>query len=375
MDDILAKALSQAMTFAIRSGITFASGFAIKTVAKLLDRLPPTEKQRIENAQRLLQIKTGIVCNAIDLVKLEAARGNSSLENTLELVENLKQDIDLFDERINTIIQGMTQRNDSESAAKAEAHIGALLKQMSDVVPLISLSLLTSGVSMANSLDPKVSPSRLLEASNSLCRANTKFKGKDIDVKPVFTFTLYTVFYKAHAEREEPSVASLVWKEDYALALCKVVRRGTADFRFDLVIKEDFDDGRYHEDETPRERIIPISSVLRQFYSASGRLLRLETSDLPVLVFKVKTTLTFEYLALGVGDGKGSLSLLQYIVRLAAAQEAEQTDLLHISDEKLTLYINDSAEAPAAKRHKVNDTSQLDNESNTQRLHNLTLTK
>lgn len=75
MDEILAKAGSQAVTFAIRSGISFASGYAIKTVVKFIEKVPKDDRRRIEVLNLEIQIKFSIVSNAMDLIRLAAARG------------------------------------------------------------------------------------------------------------------------------------------------------------------------------------------------------------------------------------------------------------------------------------------------------------
>ena len=384
MDEILAKASNQAVTFAIRSGISLASGFAIKKVSQLLDRIPPLEKARLESTKAKLGTKTAILSTSIDLIKLSAARGNSALEATVDMVSDLKDEIDRFDAEIAEILQKLNSSNEKDSVKAAERKITGLLDSINDAIPLINLALITSGVNLSNAMDPRISPSRLLQASSHITESNTKFgEGKNQQVGPLFDLKLYSVFYNpsrlkyvdeqrpssSDLKHQEPSVSAVTWKEEYARALCKLERVTGKLYEYDLVITEDFNDGRYHEDEVPKVRRYKVHNILNQFFSASGKLLRLEGSNSPVLTLKVLTADGPQYVALGeVGtnfDDKDEnddsedesdgyedaselqlekfkyLSLLEYLIRLASLQENEQMSILEVKDEKLLLYLHD----------------------------------
>lgn len=60
MDQILLKASNQAVSFAIRSGISLASGYAIKTISTFLDKIPELSKlhQKIIIKQKNLNPKS-----------------------------------------------------------------------------------------------------------------------------------------------------------------------------------------------------------------------------------------------------------------------------------------------------------------------------
>lgn len=429
MDEILAKASNQAMSFAIRSGITIASGFAIKTVSKLLDRIPASEKTRIERANSKLRTKIDIVSTSIDLIRLESARGKSALEPTIQLIEELKEEIDHFDLAVSILLSNFSTTNEMETIKLAERAIESLIASINDAIPLINLSLLTCGVSFPSSMSPKISPNRLLLSTCCIYESNSMFaeanSEKDVMVGPVFDLKLYTVFYNPSRLRyieddDKSSVSSLStdkatalavsWKEEFARALCKLLRLKGNKYAYELVIDEDFDDGRYHDDnEKPQQKILKVQDIRKQFFSASGRLLRLEGSNLPVLTLKIETDNGFDYVALGecsdpeennsddesdsseYEDAKEreipkktkTLSLLEYLLRLASLQIAEQKDILEICDEKLSFYLSDQADGTVVPKsrsqrameqiqRRKNDQS-LEHDSNVTRLGHLSL--
>lgn len=432
MDDILAKASSQAMSFAIRSGISLALGFAIKTVARFLDKIPPAEKKRIEAANARLHQKTKIVATAIDLVRLEAARGHSALEATVDLVADLSDQIARFDENIVRLVDAMNNLNQKATIVQVERAIGELLAEINDAIPLLNLSLVACGANLEAARAPRFSPGRLLQAAAHLEACDRHFDGaRDVAAGPAFDLTMYTVFYRAklaetreakQTEKEQletkqletklsPNLESvgLTWKEEYARASVRLVRRRGDARAYEIVAAEDFDDGRYHEDEPARQRNIAVAHIRRQFFSASGRLLRLEGSNSPVLIFKVAAAAGAppEYIAFGEArfdsdsdsdsdssdyedardtvraERSTTLSLLQYLVRLAALQENEQMSVLDITDEKLALYLHDetdgsfypktSAERASAAAAGRAQNSALQLDSNIARLKNLSL--
>ncbi|OVF11431.1 putative Ran-specific GTPase-activating protein [Clavispora lusitaniae] len=431
MDDILAKASSQAMSFAIRSGISLASGFAIKTVARFLDKIPPAEKKRIEAANARLHQKTKIVATAIDLVRLEAARGHSALEATVDLVADLSDQIARFDENIVRLVDAMNNSNQKATIVQVERAIGELLAEINDAIPLLNLSLVACGANLEAARAPRFSPGRLLQAAAHLEACDRHFDGaRDVAAGPAFDLTMYTVFYRAKSAenaketkmetkqletkmetKSSPNSESvgLTWKEEYARASVRLVRRRGDARAYEIVAAEDFDDGRYHEDEPARQRNIAVAHIRRQFFSASGRLLRLEGSNSPVLIFKVAAAAGAppEYIAFGEArfdsdsdsdsdssdyedahdtvraERSTTLSLLQYLVRLAALQENEQMSVLDITDEKLALYLHDetdgsfypktSAERASAAAAGRAQNSALQLDSNIARLKNLSL--
>lgn len=425
MDEILAKASNQAITFAIRSGFSIASGYAIRTMTKMMDSIPATEKTRLVNKKNSLQRRIDSLNSCLDLLELAAARGNSALEVTMELVEDLRHHLTLFDQGIAALEEDLALLKQSNSVAVMESQMDTLSSVINEAIPLINLSLTTCGVNFANIMQPRMSPSRLLQAANRINASNIAFMrgngSKEIQVGPEFPLSFYSVFYNPsrlkYIEEEsetlskgpasELSTKAISWKEEFPLATVKIIRQANAEFQYVISIKESFDDGRYHEDdETPRSRLLPVLDIQKQYFSASGELLRLEGDGLPVLVLKVLKDGVPEYLALGetledecCSDSEDldssshkqkdpdatsqKLLLLEYLIRLCALQGTQQCSILEIDDETLFLYLQDevdkavlpqsreSRESAASKSFKTNQ--MLRNDSNINRLSKLTL--
>ncbi|SCU90813.1 LADA_0F06546g1_1 [Lachancea dasiensis] len=400
MDEILAKAGSQAVTFAIRSGISIASSYAIKTVATFVQKIPESDATRLQKLRQKLETRIEIVSSAIDLIKLVAAKGNTNLGSVLRLTRDLKEEIDNFDIRITAITDNyVTKKNGRDSIVAVENYIEDLLSRIEDSIPVINLSLTTSGASLSTTLPDHVSPGRLLQASEYINRNNEIFKsrGKVSQVGPTFELTMFSVFQNLASGENQ---ARVTWKENMRKA-CFSIRRRTSDLReydYSIEIKESFDDGLYHDssEETPKSVNFDIWQVVKLFFTASGKLLKLEERNSPVLVLKVDKNLKspsvdhrgtstekIEWLAFGefenvdtrgesdsssdsgsdsesssfvAGQGtrdrepslltnepgqSGSIALLEYIIRLASLQCNDQQSILHVHDERLSLYLND----------------------------------
>lgn len=435
MDEILAKASNQAVSFAIRSGISIASGFAIKTVSRFLDKIPQSEKARIEKARSKLKTKVSIVSSSIDLIKLESARGGSALEPALQLANDLQHEIDQFDEQMVVVLHSLDSSNEKDSIKLVERSISLLVESINDAIPLINLSLITSGVSFANSIAAKAFTAKLLHSSHLLCESNQIFSDKgnkcDVVVGPRFDLKLYTVFYNPSRFKyveesvnqplmtqstdpgQDKPLLAISWKEEYARASCTLIRSKGDDFKYRLLIRENFSDERYHDDdEVPRDKIIEIKDLQKQFFSASGRLLRLEGSNSPVLTMKLRTPAGFDYVALeevldqfddneedtqaeedraeqSKSDEMNehvkshSLSLLESLLRLSSLQETEQASVLDVSDQKLSFYLDNYTDGSAIPKlrqqrdseevRRRDEENSLALDSNTSRLETLSL--
>lgn len=380
MDQILAKASNQAVTFAIRSGISLASGYAIKTVSRLLDRIPASEQRRLQTTKTKIQSKINILSVSIDLVKLAAARGNTTLEATLELIGDLNAEFDVFDETVSSILDGLTSSNEKESIKRLEGYMEGLLRQINDAIPIVTLSLVTSGVNLNGQVSvDKISPGRLLQAASYLQSSS----GSPKYVGPVFDLVMYSIFYNPSRLRyingeEDDGLSAITWKEEFARASVRI--REDSEFQYTFEITEDHDDGRYHEEE-PSVKKYPLKAVERMFFSASGKLLKLEDRSSPVLIIKLVED-SEEWIALGelhsgeFDDDEDdeedseeekstttpkelSLSLLEYLLRLSKLQQVEHKSILAIKDETLSLYLRDqplntlSNPMPKSKKEKV----------------------
>src|SRR5699024_8518006 len=118
------QAGSQAVTFAIRSGLSIASGYAIKTLGRFMERLPESQKSSLALTKTRLQTKIMVITPSIDLIELISARANTSLESTVELTQDLKQDIDEFEKKVDEINEHIIKLNangGTESSMKETA--------------------------------------------------------------------------------------------------------------------------------------------------------------------------------------------------------------------------------------------------------------
>lgn len=412
MDEILAKAGSQAVTFAIKSGVSIASTYAIKTITGFILQIPKDDARRIEKLKVKLQNRIEIVSYAIDLIRLVAARGNTNLESTLRLTKDLKNEIDQFDEKIRQLtekIEGSrSSKSQNESIKAVESYIRDLLDRIEEVTPFINLSLTTSGANLSTNLASNVSPGLLLSASNYVTKNNEHFQGSDLQVGPTFEVTYFSVFY--HLPSEKQQSIRVTWKEDIKRGFAKVIRTKNTDYEYDYKLKivQSFDDGRYHntEDGEEVEKIIEldICQIVKLFFSVSGKLLKLEERDTPVLVLKTDKNIhgkkdhdnvsmeNIEWFALGEYESleetsdeedevessdestaskyedandlvkdeemSSSISLLEYIIRLVSLQYNDETSILNVKDERLSVYLHD--ENPNAIRSTEKDISKID---------------
>lgn len=194
------------------------------------------------------------------------------------------------------------------------------------------------------------------------------------------------------------------------------------EYSYSLEFEEDFNDGRYHEDTEGQVRKYSIKQLRRLFFSASGKLLRLESRSSPVLILKlIDQQDNEEWIALGevksgefddsddddeeeedddagefhdlkdfVEEAKNtSLSLLEYLVRLSILQQNDQKSILEVHDERLSLYLRDENSnsiynpvVPTSKKQQIKQLSDnkkteglLTMNSNINRLENLKIDK
>lgn len=412
MDQILTKASNQAVSFAIRSGISIASGYAIKTISTFLDKIPEHEKRRIQSKRNKLKTKIDIVTVTIDLIKVAAARGNTVLESSLDLINDLQEEFNDFDERINEITSSLNGGNQKESIKKVEDYLNSLIHDINEAIPILNLVLVTLGVNLNGKIKTHgISPGRLLQAANYI-------HNSDKIIGPVFDLVVYSIFYnpsrlKYVEDTPTDELNAITWKETYARSSVDILHEGK--FSYKLTIEEDFDDGRYHEDDDkPGKIVIDLKSIRLMFFTASGTLLRLEGRNTPVLIIKVVTDNDIEdWIALGElhkgefddnedeeeenEDQKestrikqsqiknSSLSLLEYLIRLCRLQQIEMKSILEIPDEILSLYLHDelssnSSDLPKSisqkkkeELTKVEKDSTLSMNSNINRLKHLEL--
>lgn len=385
MDELLAKAGSQAVTFAVKSGVSLASSYAIKTISNLLLQIPKSESNNFITLKTELEDRIDIISAAIDLIKLVAARGNTNLQSTLKITANLERDIKQFDNNVQDLVHiiqnSSNQKAQNKVIQEAENYIKDLLRRIQEITPYINLALTTSGANLSTSMPKGVSPGLLLQASNHIFTSNEKFKidpKSTIAVGPSFESTLFTIFYNINSKDH------ITWKEDMKRAIVTMYRVPSDNtkepFKYNLKIEQSFDDERYHNmedgEEVPGELNIETKFLEKIFFSVSGKLLKLEERDSPVLILKTNNTVgvttpkdsdkkinwyAFGEYELANTDSEQedatdyesenseikkrklstSIGLLEYIIRLASLQQNDECDILDIDDERLSIYLND----------------------------------
>jgi hypothetical protein len=197
------------------------------------------------------------------------------------------------------------------------------------------LAITTSGASLSTYLPDSVSPSRLLQASTLLSAGDANYSAmpnQAVQVGPVFTLSIYMLF-AAHALRpqHEEGIPETTWKEVARKARVKLqrvpldrlydfpsakkafcphstyssqtfpVEHKAHEFAYQLMIIEDLDDDRFHEEQgesfedVPQagiREIIPIHEVSKIFYADTGKILKIGSegeSNSPILLIKRDT--------------------------------------------------------------------------------------
>ncbi|RUO96678.1 RanGTP-binding protein-domain-containing protein [Jimgerdemannia flammicorona] len=286
-----------------------------------------------------------------------SARGNTGLESVLAMSTQLRISIAHFGrtlESFNTLLLADSletstrarltrsfsrERQQALDVANVVQLMRALADRIDDIVPFLTLAIAASGATYGWSLPQSVSPSRLLQASSALADADrrARARGGSEPVGPVFKSKLYSMF---QASARPKAAVDFTWKEEFSkceVRVWRVWKRGGEwgelgnleeerekeeenegieteagiTYRYALVVTEDLNDGRYHEEleahyegrEGRRElrrrmregraiagerRQIAVAEVARLYYSSSGRLLNIEDAKTPVLVLKVQ---------------------------------------------------------------------------------------
>jgi hypothetical protein len=343
MDLLLSKVTQHAMNYAIRSGITITTGYALKQCGRLVKEAPRgKEREELARLQVRLEGKIRIISPAIDMIELIAARGNTTLESAVGLTKDIRYEIQNLGVRLNEAAndEQLLRRNSNRAKSKERSEqqmrliileIKALLDRIEDAVPLINLAITTSGVNLSTKLSGTISPSRLLQASTFLTATDSSYiksPGRREQVGPTYVLSMYMLF-AGHASRheDEGGVRAATWKEVIHKARVKLVRlpldqlydlpgedsgaarasfresTTSAEFAYQLLIIEDLDDDRVHtfEPEDPQpgrfddvanagiREVVPIHEISKVFYADTGKILNIgsdgETNN-PVLLLK-----------------------------------------------------------------------------------------
>ena len=314
MDVLLGKVTSQAMNYAIRSGLGLTAGYAFRSANKLLNSAPKsTVRDELDTLQQRLQHKVRIISPAIDMIELIAARGNTSLESAISLTKELRQDIHSIAQRLARAAAAEEKvrrspkvsvqvRSENELELKLIVEdVKKLLERIEDAVPLISLAITTSGVRLSPSLPHTVSPSRLLQASTLLTAGDSQYAMapcQAAQIGPTFYLTVYMLFAGHDRPQNEEDIRETTWKEVVHKARVKLRRvpldvvAGTGsgsdaipstkiissssepvqadipaenrsdEFAYQLMIVEDFDDDRMHDFEEDQAQPGPFDDVM-----------------------------------------------------------------------------------------------------------------
>ncbi|OWB75999.1 hypothetical protein B5S32_g146 [[Candida] boidinii] len=414
MDQLLSKAGNQIVTFAIRSGVSVASGYALKTVVKLMERVPEGDKRKIERLRNQLSTRVEILTYAIELIELANARGNSNIESTIKLTRELKCEIDEFEKDIDDILSQDVITEDT--VRQCQITIKEILNKIDESIPIINLSMTTSGINLSNGVNTAdISLGRLIQCSNYLIQSNSKKSTSGSVVGPKFDLRMFNIFYNP-ANHKAGNGESVTWREKFARSsvyIKKVSQNGAAvKFDYRLCINENFDDGRYHETEgdskeTPILMEYSICDIKKIFFGASGKLLKLDDINSPVLILKiVNQDNNTEWVALGENvsydtdeeddeedendekdeeeDGgeiedssknndnideeggtlttENSLSSLEYLLRLSLLQVIDQIPITEIKDERIQLFLQNQSIGRHSKSETKYDVKQEETE-------------
>jgi hypothetical protein len=303
-----------------------------------------------------------MVLPAIELIEIISARGNTTLQSTVEHAKQLQKEIVSVGKKLDPHLNQSTERLsvqevtlDNENLIK---EIELLIQKIERFVPYLNLIMTTSGANLNWSLPNSVSPSRFLQSSNLLSEANRKFtnsKDEQIRVGPIYKLKLYYMFT---ASVRPKSIKDFTWKEEFTKCDASLNRvreiegkkkKKSKEFIYELVLIEDLNDGRYHEEfdtedltkqkETasklgkPNETIpgkvlrIPVSDISRLYYTSSGSLLNIEESRSPVLVLKIIKGLSkSRIIKEGIVNAKDTDSNPLYVPPIVVTPEKRKKD-------------------------------------------------
>jgi len=347
MDIFLERFTSQAVNYAIRSGLAITGGYAVKQCSRLLQSTPKgSERKELVELQYRLDSKIKIISPAIDMIELIAARGNTSLESAVSLTKEIRWEIQALGVRMSNAAneEELLRRNSKRARSREQneqelklviSDIQKLLARIEDAVPLINLAITTSGVNLTTNLPATISPSRLLQASTFLTAADTQYAshpGRRTQVGPTYTLSMYMLFAgHAYRPQDEDDIRETTWKEVIHKARVKLVRvplerlydlpntsstsndahlldtipsEGlTHEYSYQLVLIEDLDDDRVHTIEADEPQpgpvedvplagirdLIPIHEISKIFYADTGKILNIGSegeANSPILLLK-----------------------------------------------------------------------------------------
>ncbi|CAG8526063.1 16391_t:CDS:2 [Acaulospora colombiana] len=396
MDEIFTKLALHTATLVGKAAFAYSTNYAMKQVTNYIKQdttnAPHIDVSEIERVKESLELSIQMVQPAIDLIEIISARGNTTLEPTVAHTTMLRKEIESFARMISRSSLDAEESNIKTSKKKRPLDHSKIIKEMQDLilkierfVPYLNLVMTTSGANLGWSLPNSVSPSRLLQASNALYEANRKFTGnvaKQMRVGPVYKLKLYYMFT---ASVRPKSVVDFTWKEEFTKcdAFIHRVREASKEFAYELVLVEDLNDGRYHEEFDTGDparlkeirakldksnqsipgkiRRIPVGEISRLYYTSSGSLLNIEESKTPVLVLKVIKGLSKAHLLKERSLDRVDLDANPlYVPQMAAAHDEHLKDAKEHTDVDLfALEIFQEAETFAADEEEDYDEEEI----------------
>ncbi|WBW74659.1 GTPase regulator [Schizosaccharomyces osmophilus] len=299
---VASHAATFATSFAIKHSISFAGKFAVQQVSSYIKRIPDADRDELESMKAKLLEMIRVVTPAIELIDIMSSNGNQSLQSTRQLVDALRSDIEKFSVHIVGVASADTE-NEASNPKHAEETKGKVLEEMrtlllriQDAIPLLNLSITTSGLSISSSLPKSTNFSQLFKANSHVLHANLSFSGdKPLQVGPTFRLRTYKIF-ESRAQSKFLNHDSIIWQEDCSVCVGKVLRippqqsyNKDSLLSYKLSLVQSFDDDRYHEEnEVPTSKDIFLNTIQTLFFSVSGKLLRLDDVTTPVILLKYK---------------------------------------------------------------------------------------
>ncbi|ORY99087.1 RanGTP-binding protein-domain-containing protein [Syncephalastrum racemosum] len=263
LEELFGKLAMTTVNTVSRIAISQATNMAIKGVTTYVTQQSSKNKQESRELtilQRQLDLKIKNLKPTIDIIAHSVADGNRDLEPALEMCNDLTNEIDLF-------------AQETKTGESLGPRLRELLSRVDDAIPSLHLALRS-----LTDTTVAYSPAMLLQASHALVQA----KGKQ---SPVFPLRLYSLF-AANIRDTLTTNKTFTWKEE--LFKCDLTLQHKPPYDLELHIKEDLNDGRYHEDDEEGQTIrIDVKAVQKMYYTKSGTLLDIDDAKSPVLVFKV----------------------------------------------------------------------------------------
>ncbi|KAG6361494.1 hypothetical protein INS49_009721 [Diaporthe citri] len=209
MDALLGRLGAQLTNYAIRTGITLTSTYAVGQCSRLLKTIDDRSvRAELKSLQDQLNGKVKILSPIIDLIEFKSGRGNVFLESAVPLAKSLHRDIVSLGTRLeNAAIAEEGSQRSGTKAKTAEAHhaellsiirdIKALLARIDREIPSLQIAITASGETLSSTMPTGISPSRFLQASFFLNLGDTQFASdpsRPVQIGPNFNLSLYMLF-------------------------------------------------------------------------------------------------------------------------------------------------------------------------------------